>query len=100
MKTAERSRHIAEVAAMDHQALSNELIKAWTAWNDRPGEEYTAVRHEVAVQETAKRMGVTGTELHVALTDKKINSGMSIARTVRLLFKTIEKEKAHAGDAG
>lgn len=100
MKMAERARHAAELAAMDDKALSNALIKGWTDWNDRPGEEHTAVRHEAAIQETAKRMGVTGTQLHVALTEKKSSSGMSIARTVRLLFKTIEKEKAHADDAG
>jgi hypothetical protein len=98
VKKAEKERVAAALAVLDNKALSNELIKAWQAWEERPGEEYTACNHEAAIQETARRMGVTGTQLHVALTNKKIDTGMSVARTVRLLFKTIKEEKADAGD--
>lgn len=93
MMRKEKEQIAAEMAALDTQGLANELIKSWQAWDERPGDEHTAVRHEAAIQETAGRMGVTGTKLLIALSEKKINQKLSIGRTVRTLFKTFEAAK-------
>lgn len=51
--------------------MIEDLIAAWGRWDGRPGDEVSAGALEDAVQVVAGEIGVSGTEVRVAVTDRR-----------------------------